>query len=73
MKTKTYHISNFGSFAPSGVDAVDGYVTIHDSDRYKEASEEELGAWENSRLPAVKHAALTERAQRLLDRWRAKN
>ena len=73
MKTKTYHVSNFGSFAPANVDAVDGYVTIHDSDRYKEASEEELGAWENSRLPAVKHAALTERAQRLLDRWRSKN
>jgi hypothetical protein len=73
MKTKTYHITNFGSFAPSGVDAVDGYVTIHDSARYAEASEEELGAWENSKLSAVRHAALTERAQRLLDRWRAKN
>ena len=58
MKTRTYHISNFGSFAPSGVDCVNGYVTIHYSDRYSSATVEQLNTWTTSRLSAVRGALL---------------
>ena len=71
MITKTYHISNFGSFAPNGVNCIDGFVTIHDSTRYVEASEEQLHKWTNSRLNAVRDAALTELANRALENWRS--
>jgi len=73
VKTKTYHISNFGNMAPSGVDCVDGYVTIHDSTRYSDATVQQLHTWTTSRLPAVRDAALTELADRDLEEWRCRN
>jgi hypothetical protein len=73
VRTKTYHISNFGSMAPSGVDCVDGYVTIHDSTRYSDATVAQLHTWTTSRLPAVRDAALTELANRSVQQWRNSN
>lgn len=73
VKTKTYHISNFGSMTPAGVDCVDGYVTIHDSTRYSDATVQQLHTWTTSRLPAVRDAALTELANREVQNWRNSN
>lgn len=73
MKTRTYHISNFGSFAPAGVECVDGYVTIHESIRYSTATVPQLHEWSTSRLPAVRDAALTELANRAVQQWRNSN
>lgn len=73
MKTTTYHISNFGNMAPSGVDCVDGYVTIHESTRYSAATVQQLHTWTTSRLPAVRDAALTELANRNVQQWRNSN
>ena len=73
MKTRTYHISNFGSFAPAGVDCVDGYVTIHESTRYSTATVEQLNTWTTSRFSAVRDAALTELADRAIEDWRCRN
>jgi len=73
MKTKSYHISNFGSFAPAGATARDGYVTYHDSDRYGSATEAQLDAWSESRNVAVRNAALTEKAERRLAKWQKGN
>jgi hypothetical protein len=71
MKTRTYHISNFGNMAPLGVDCVNGYVTIHESIRYSSATVEQLNTWTTSRLSAVRDAALTELANRDLQEWRS--
>lgn len=70
MKTKSYHISNFGRFAPTSAADVNGYVTYHDSDRYAKASDDKLAEWAESRTKAVRNAALTEQAQRNLRQWR---
>ena len=72
MKTKSYHISNLGSYAPrAAVADPEGYVTYHDSARYAEASDEQLDAWAESRNAAVRNAALTEQAERRLKQWRS--
>jgi hypothetical protein len=33
MKTRSYHITNLGSFAPQHIEDVNGYVVYHDSPR----------------------------------------
>ena len=71
MKTRTYHISNFGNMAPLGVDCVNSHITIHDSIRYSAATVEQLHTWTTSRLSAVRDAALTELANRDLLEWRS--
>jgi len=72
MKTKTYHITNLGSFAPRGIAGQDGYVICHDSKRYSNANESQLATWRESRSKAVRNAALTEIAERSLQVWRNK-
>jgi len=72
MKTKSYHKSNLGSFAPS-ISTNDGYIVYHDSPRYGKASEEQLEAWAESRIKAVSNAALTEQAERALSQWQKGN
>lgn len=71
MKTKTYHISNFGNFRPRVAADTQGYVTVHDSPRYGAATDEQLGEWLESPMAAVRHAAATEVAERSLNEWRA--
>lgn len=72
MKTRTYHITNLGSFAPRGCAGQDGYVIYHDSPRYAKATEGQLATWRESRSKAVRNAALTEIAERSLQVWRNK-
>lgn len=72
MKTKSYHTSNLGSFAPS-ISTKDGYIVCHDSPRYGKASEEQLKVWAESRIKAVSNAARTEQAERALNEWRKNN
>jgi hypothetical protein len=72
MKTRTYHVSNFGSFRPNAVADTEGYVTYHDSPRYRKATIVQLEEWaENGRTLAVRNAAATEIAQRALNTWRS--
>lgn len=73
MKTRSYHVSNFGSFRPDAAADTEGYVTYHDSPRYKTATDDQLRAWLDSRVQSVRNAAATEIAERKLDEWRAKN
>lgn len=73
MKTKSYHISNLGSFAPSSANVENGYVTYHDSPRYGKASDEQLEEWAGSRTKAVRNAAVTEQAERALAKWQKGN
>lgn len=73
MQTKTYHITNLGSYAPSGIADVNGYVTYHASPRYSKATEEQLNGWAESRVKAVRNAAVTEMAERHLESWRNGN
>lgn len=73
MKTKSYHISNLGSYAPSHIADNNGYVTYHDSIRYGKASDEQLAEWAESRNKAVRNAAITEQAERDLEEWRKNN
>jgi hypothetical protein len=72
MKTKSYHKSNLGSFAPA-ISTNDGYIVYHDSPRYGKATEEQLEAWAESRIKAVSNAARTEQAERALNEWRKNN
>lgn len=73
MTTATYHISNLGSYAPAGIAAFDGYVIYHKSVRYARASDEQLAAWTESRIKAVRNAAVTEQAERKLAKWQRSN
>jgi hypothetical protein len=68
MKTKSFHRSNMGSYAPACANR-DGYITIHDSPRYGKATDEQLVEWTESRIKLVRNAALTERAERSLREW----
>jgi hypothetical protein len=70
MKAVTYHISNFGRFAPTGVVIDDGYVTMHDSPRYAQADGSLLEHWACSKLIKVRNAACTEIANRRVQAWR---
>jgi len=73
MKTRSYHISNLGSYAPSHIADSNGYVTYHDSDRYGKATDEQLEEWAESRIKAVRNAAITEQAERKLAEWQKGN
>ena len=70
MQTKTYHISNLGSYGAGIPTDHHGYVTIHDSPRYAEADDAQLSEWAESRTRTVRAAALTEMAERSLSKWR---
>ncbi len=73
MKIKSYHITNLGSFSPRGV-TVDsqGYVTYHAAARYSTATSDQLSDWSQSRIRAVRNAALTEIAERKLSQWQSR-
>ena len=70
MKTKSFHHSNMGSYAPRGYADNEGYITYHDSPRYAAASMSKLLEWENSRAKVGRAAAATEIAERALQDWR---
>ena len=73
MKTKSFHKTNLGSFSGGLVADMDGYVTIHDSDRYGRATAEQLAEWaESGRTLAIRNAAQTEINERQLAKWRSK-
>lgn len=71
MKTKTYHVSNLGSFGGGVSPGTNGYVTYHDSPRYAAATDEQLEEWSDSQSRAVRNAAKTEMAERGINAWRA--
>ena len=74
MKLKSYHSSNLGSFAPRQASQdSEGYITYHASERYATATESQLDGWAESRVAAVRNAALTEFAERALAGWQKKN
>lgn len=64
MKTRTYHISNLGQYGAAIDTDASGYVTAHDSSRYKAATIEQLNEYRNSRIACVRAAAETEIAER---------
>ena len=72
MKTKSYHVSNLGSFAPSGLADNQGYVMYHVSPRYGRATDEQLATWADSRSAVVRAAAITEQAERELAEWQSR-
>jgi hypothetical protein len=71
MKTKTFHATNMGRFAPTYLADGNGYITIHDSTRYQQAKDQELAEWRRSSVPAIRAAAIVELAEREIQRWRA--
>ena len=73
MKTKSFHVSNMGSYGAGLPTDRDGYVTIHDSPRYAKATGEKLAGLAESRIEAVRAAALTEQAERGLREWQKGN
>lgn len=71
MKTRLYHLTRLGGFAPLGCAGADGYIRMHDSPRYSVATNEQLEFWrDNSKSRLVRAAAETERAKRQLQAWR---
>jgi hypothetical protein len=71
MQTKSFHITNLGSFSGGLVADTEGYVTIHDSERYGKADMAQLQEWaENGKTQAVRNAAQTEINERALAKWR---
>lgn len=70
MKTAKYHHTNMGKFAPTEYADTNGYITIHASDRYAKATDEQLANWAASSSRAVRAAAATEIAERNLASWR---
>lgn len=70
MKTKSFHASNMGRFAPTYLADQDGYITVHDSDRYEKATVAELSAWRRSTVGEIRAAAIVELAAREIQRWR---
>ena len=71
MKTRTFHATNMGRFAPTYLADNNGYITIHDSTRYQQAKDQELAEWRRSSVPAIRAAAIVELAEREIQRWRA--
>jgi hypothetical protein len=71
MKTKTFHATNMGRFAPTYLADNNGYITIHDSTRYQQAKDQELAEWRRSSVPAIRAAAIVELAEREIQRWRS--
>lgn len=73
MKTKTFHVSNFGSFAGGLVADQEGYVTYHASDRYGKASDAQIAELAaTGRTLAIRNAAQAEINERELNKWRSK-
>ena len=70
MKTKTYHHTNLGSFAPRELADNAGYIRYHDSPRYSSASDKQLEEWAGSFIKPVRAAAITEQCERRLEDWR---
>lgn len=70
MKTKTYHVSNLGSFGGGVSPDTNGYVTYHDSPRYARGTAEQLAEWAESPVRAIRNAAKTEMAERGIQDWR---
>lgn len=70
MKTRSFHINNLGRFGSGLVHDSQGFVTVHDHDRYKKATEEQLNKWASSKLGAVKNAASSELIERRIQAWR---
>ena len=74
MKTRTTHVSNFGSFRPVGiVTDWNGYAEYHDSPRYAKAADDELRACMESPRSLIRNAAAIELAERGLNEWRKGN
>ena len=74
MKIKSYHNSSLGSYAPRQASQnSEGYITYHASERYATATESQLDGWAESRVGAVRNAALTEFAERAIAGWQKKN
>lgn len=72
MKTKSYHYTMLGSYAPSAATRdSQGYITYHASPRYAVATEKQLEEWSQSRNTAVRNAALTAIAERALKIWQS--
>jgi hypothetical protein len=72
MKKDITHISNFGSFAPIGANAL-GYIEYHDSPRYSKASDSQLDEWQESPNKLIRNAARIELANRGLRAWNEKS
>lgn len=78
MKTKTCHVSNFGAFAPTEIQNVNGYVTYHDSRYYERAGKKKLQELAAPVPPSeltfkrrmVRNAAIVELADRAVAQWR---
>lgn len=70
MKTRSFHINNLGRFGSGLVHDSQGFVTVHDHDRYKKATEEQLHKWASSKMVAVKNAASSELIERRIQAWR---
>lgn len=71
MKTASYHISNFGKFAPTEISDNMGFVEYHDSPKYEKMSDAQLNALQSHRLRLVRNAAITEIASRAVAKWRS--
>lgn len=71
MKTRSFHIDTMGIFSGNLKQDADGNVTVHDDDRYKTASDEQLIEWSiNVRNEAIHNAAQTELNLRAERRYR---
>ena len=63
-------MGNFGASLPTDRN---GYVIIHEAPRYAKATDDQLSEWADSRIKAVRAAALTEQAERGLRSWQNGN
>lgn len=73
MKTRTAHISTFGSFRPHCPSDSEGYIEYHDSPRYSKATPAQLNEWGASRFKLIRNAVALERACRALEKWQKGN
>ncbi len=73
MKTARFHISNLGMFVDGLSPDTEGYVTYHDSKRYRNARMMDLRKWTESRNVAIRNAAWAEINERKLNVWRSLN
>ena len=71
MKTASYHIGNFGKFAPTEIADNMGFVEYHDSPKYTKMTNAQLDALQSHRLRLVRNAAITEIASRAVAKWRS--
>ena len=71
MYTASFHISNFGMFSRGFSTDDGGFVRYHVSDRYDQATADQLKIWTRSRSKAVRNAAWAEINQRRINKWRS--